>query len=192
METPRWAWTKHHGALEISPRCFRNFTTVPAPLHHGGVFTAPRWSFYGTTVEWHRHRGVFPDFTMVEFFLHHGVFPKKYSGLNSPWWRTFELQMEAFDFGLEAFRPDDEVLSKCCKNLAPPQWSCLLTAWSFYIKKTSAFCARKSFEKNDSYLTTLGAGPLNFSGKSCSITLKDSSMVRLISSTPRATGKIGL
>ena len=39
---------------------------VPVPLHHGGVLTAPRWSFYGTMVEWHRHRGVFPDFTTVK------------------------------------------------------------------------------------------------------------------------------
>ena len=62
---------------EETPRCCRNFTMVAAPLHHGGVFTAPWWSFYGTMVEWHRHRGVFPDFSMVFFLLHHGVFPKK-------------------------------------------------------------------------------------------------------------------
>ena len=80
---------------EISPRCCRNFTTVAFPLHHGGVLTAPRWSFYGTMVEWHRHRGVFPDFTMVEFFLHHGVFSKKGGGSKSPWWRAFEPSLEA-------------------------------------------------------------------------------------------------
>ena len=45
-------------------------------FHHGGGATPPWWSFDGTMVEWHRHRGVFPDFTMVEFFLHHGVFSK--------------------------------------------------------------------------------------------------------------------
>ena len=75
--------------VEISPWCCRNFTTVAFPLHHGGVLTAPRWSFYGTMVEWHRHRGVFPDFTMVKKFLHHGVFSKKGGEMISPWWRLF-------------------------------------------------------------------------------------------------------
>ena len=153
--------------------------------HHGGVFTAPWWSGTATVV-----------FSLtspwLSFFSTTVFFPKSAAVSNHHGGGLLNFRWRLFDFGLEAFRPDDEVLSKCCKNLAPPQWSCLLTAWSFYIKKTSAFCARKSFEKNDSYLTTLGAGPLNFSGKSCSITLKDSSMVRLISSTPRATGKIGL
>ena len=60
---------------------------VAEPLHHGGVFTAPWWSFYGTTVEWEHHRGVFPDFTMVEKILHHGVFFQKCVGAKSPWWR---------------------------------------------------------------------------------------------------------
>ena len=81
---------------EISPRCCRNFTMVVFPLHHGGVFTAPRWSFYGTMVEWHRHRGVFPDFTMVKIFLHHGEISKKCGSSKSPWWRNFELGLKAF------------------------------------------------------------------------------------------------
>ena len=63
---------------EETPRCCRNFTMVAVPLHHGGVFTAPWWSFDGAMVEWHRHRGVLSDFTMVEFFLHHGVFSKSF------------------------------------------------------------------------------------------------------------------
>ena len=82
--------------VEISPWCCRNFTVVAFPLHHGGVLTAPWWSFYGTMVEWHRHRGVFPDFTMVKIFLHHGVFSKSRGEMISPWWRNFELGLKAF------------------------------------------------------------------------------------------------
>ena len=78
--------------------------------------------FYGTMVEWHRHRGVFPDFTMVKNFLHHGVFSKKSGGSKSPWWRDFELGVMAFDFGSETVSPNDEVVSKCCKGFTPPWW----------------------------------------------------------------------
>ena len=87
--------------VEFSPWCCRIFTTVASPLHHGGVFTAPWWSFYGTMVEWHRHRGVFPDFTTVKNFLHHGDFSKSLEErskirkeLTPPWWRSFDFWVE--------------------------------------------------------------------------------------------------
>ena len=82
------------------------------PLHHGGVFTAPRWSFDGTMVEWHRHRGVFPDFTMVKIFLHHGEISKKCGSSQSPWWRPL-------DFGLETVPPNDEVIQKNAGETLP-------------------------------------------------------------------------
>ena len=97
-------WHRHRG---VSP----DFTMVKKILHHGafsrnrkeltppwwsffswgGVLTAPRWSFYGTMVEWHRHRGVSPDFTMVKKFLHHAVFSRNRKELTPPWWRFFFL-----------------------------------------------------------------------------------------------------
>ena len=65
-QSPRFCKDFTMEKMEKTPRCCRNFTMVAVPLHHGGVLTAPRWSFDGTMVEWHRHRGVFPDFTTVK------------------------------------------------------------------------------------------------------------------------------
>ena len=72
-------------------------------LPHGGGLLIFWWSFHGTMVEWHRHRGVFPDFSMVEFFLHHGVFSKGLEErlrirkeLTPPWWRPFDFATEFF------------------------------------------------------------------------------------------------
>ena len=77
--------------------------------HHGGVFTAPWWSGTGTVVFSLTSPWWSFFFTMV-FFQKKGGVPNHRGG------RILDFSWRRFDFGLVAFRPDDEVLSKCCKD----------------------------------------------------------------------------